>query len=57
VFINGNSKGSIDSIPIGGHIAPNSTVGERALVYKTICYFFYVFFSIWNKKKEKRKKG
>ncbi len=31
VLINGNSKGSIDSIPIGGHIAPNSTVGERAL--------------------------
>ena len=31
VLINGNSKGSIDSIPIGGHIAPNSTVGESAL--------------------------
>jgi len=31
VFINGNSKGSIASIPIGGHIAPNSTVGDRAL--------------------------
>ena len=25
VLINGNSKGSIASIPIGGHIAPNST--------------------------------
>ena len=32
VFINGSSKGSIASIPIGGHIAPNSTAGERALV-------------------------
>jgi len=31
VFNNGNSKGLIASIPIGGHIAPNSTVGERAL--------------------------
>jgi hypothetical protein len=31
VFINGNSKGSMASIPIGGHIAPNSTAGERAL--------------------------
>jgi hypothetical protein len=31
VFNNGNSKGLIDSIPIGGHIPPNSTVGERAL--------------------------
>jgi hypothetical protein len=31
VFINGSSKGSIASIPIGGHIAPNSTAGERAL--------------------------
>lgn len=31
VFANGNSKGSIASTPIGGHIAPNSTVGERAL--------------------------
>jgi len=31
VFINGNSKGSIASIPRGGHIAPNSTAGERAL--------------------------
>jgi len=30
-LINGNSKGSIASIPIGGHIAPNSTAGERAL--------------------------
>jgi hypothetical protein len=31
VFINGSSKGSIASIPIGGHIAPNSTAGDRAL--------------------------
>jgi hypothetical protein len=31
VFTNGSSKGSIASIPIGGHIAPNSTAGERAL--------------------------
>ena len=31
VFINGNSKGSMASIPIGGHIAPNSTVGDSAL--------------------------
>jgi len=31
VFNNGNSKGFIASIPIGGHIAPNSTVGESAL--------------------------
>ena len=31
VFNNGNSKGSIASIPIGGHIAPNSIAGERAL--------------------------
>jgi hypothetical protein len=31
VLTNGNSKGSIASIPIGGHIAPNSTAGERAL--------------------------
>jgi hypothetical protein len=27
----GNSKGFIASIPIGGHIAPNSTVGAKAL--------------------------
>jgi hypothetical protein len=31
VFNSGNSKGLIASIPKGGHIAPNSTVGERAL--------------------------
>ena len=31
VLSKGNSKGLIASIPIGGHIAPNSTVGERAL--------------------------
>jgi hypothetical protein len=31
VFISGSSNGSIASIPIGGHIAPNSTAGERAL--------------------------
>ena len=31
VLANGNSKGSIASIPIGGHIAPNSIVGESAL--------------------------
>jgi len=31
VFNKGNSKGLIASIPIGGHIAPNSTVGESAL--------------------------
>jgi hypothetical protein len=31
VFIKGSSKGSIASIPIGGHIAPNSIAGERAL--------------------------
>jgi hypothetical protein len=31
VFNNGSSKGFIASIPIGGHIAPNSTVGESAL--------------------------
>jgi hypothetical protein len=31
VFINGSSKGSSASIPIGGHIAPNSTAGESAL--------------------------
>ena len=27
----GNSKGLIASIPIGGHWAPNSTVGDNAL--------------------------
>ena len=31
MFNNGNSKGSIASIPKGGHIAPSSTAGERAL--------------------------
>ena len=31
VLSKGNSNGLIASIPIGGHIAPNSTVGERAL--------------------------
>ena len=31
VFNKGNSKGSMASIPIGGHIAPNSTLGDRAL--------------------------
>lgn len=31
VFNNGNSKGSIDDIPIGGQIAPNSTVGDKEL--------------------------
>lgn len=31
VLSNGNSKGSIASIPIGGHWAPNSTVGDKAL--------------------------
>ena len=34
VFISGSSNGSIASIPIGGHIAPSSTAGERALVKK-----------------------
>ena len=43
VFINGSSKGSMASIPIGGHIAPNSTAGERALVFiKTICFIFFI---------------
>ena len=28
---NGNSKGLIASIPIGGHFAPNSIVGDKAL--------------------------
>ena len=31
VFNKGNSKGFIGSIPIGGHWAPNSTVGVKAL--------------------------
>ena len=31
VFNKGNSKGLIDSIPKGGHLAPNSTVGDNAL--------------------------
>jgi len=31
VFRRGNSKGFIGSIPIGGHWAPNSTVGVNAL--------------------------
>ena len=31
VFSKGNSKGLMDSIPKGGHLAPSSTVGDRAL--------------------------
>lgn len=31
MFNKGNSKGLIDSIPKGGHFAPNSTVGDKAL--------------------------
>lgn len=31
VFNKGNSKGLIVSIPSGGHIPPNSTVGDNAL--------------------------
>jgi hypothetical protein len=31
VFNNGNSNALIASIPIGGHCAPNSTVGDKAL--------------------------
>jgi hypothetical protein len=31
VFSKGNSKGFIESIPIGGHFAPNSIVGDKAL--------------------------
>jgi hypothetical protein len=31
VFNKGNSKGLIDSIPIGGHWAPSSIVGDNAL--------------------------
>jgi len=30
VLSKGNSKGLIASIPIGGHWAPNSTVGDKA---------------------------
>ena len=31
MFNKGNSKGFIASIPIGGHLAPNSIVGAKAL--------------------------
>jgi hypothetical protein len=31
VLSNGNSKGLIACIPIGGHFAPNSIVGDKAL--------------------------
>jgi hypothetical protein len=31
VFNKGNSKGFIASIPKGGHFAPNSIVGDKAL--------------------------
>lgn len=31
MFNKGNSKGLIVSIPSGGHIPPNSTVGDNAL--------------------------
>jgi hypothetical protein len=31
VFNKGNSKGFIEFTPIGGHFAPNSTVGDNAL--------------------------
>jgi len=31
VFNKGNSKAFIASIPKGGHCAPNSTVGDKAL--------------------------
>jgi hypothetical protein len=31
VFNKGSSKGLIESIPKGGHLAPNSTVGDKAL--------------------------
>ena len=42
VLSKGNSKGFIASIPIGGHWAPNSTVGDKALVIKvTSSYFTY----------------
>jgi hypothetical protein len=33
VFNNWSSKGLIASIPIGGHWAPNSTVGDNALKF------------------------
>jgi hypothetical protein len=33
VLRRGNSKGFIGSIPIGGHCAPNSTVGVNALIF------------------------
>ena len=45
VLIKGSSKGSIASIPRGGHIAPNSTAGDKALVYiKTISSFPYFWY-------------
>jgi hypothetical protein len=31
VFNNGNSKGLTEFIPRGGHLAPNSIVGDKAL--------------------------
>ena len=31
VLSKGSSKGFIASIPIGGHLAPNSIVGDKAL--------------------------
>jgi len=31
VLSSGNSKGLIACIPIGGHFAPNSIVGDKAL--------------------------
>jgi hypothetical protein len=31
VFNNGNSKGLTEFIPKGGHLAPNSMVGDKAL--------------------------
>jgi len=34
VLAKGNSNGSIASIPVGGHVVPNSTVGETALCRK-----------------------
>lgn len=36
VFKRGSSKGLIGSIPIGGQLAPSSTVGDKALV---VCLF------------------
>lgn len=36
VFNNGSSKGLIAFIPKGGHCAPNSTVGDKALAYNFI---------------------